>query len=148
MAKSGINISLQGRKQVARKLDLQKTQVRRKVQTAVNSGAQIISNDASERAPVLTGNLKRSIHVEPEVMAKVQGPRVYCEVGTDQKYGKWIEFGTPPHPINSPVFIKGVGWRYIAMHPGTEPKPFLRPALDANRDEFRREVRNSLKVLL
>lgn len=47
----------------------------------------------------------------------------------------WAEYvikGTRPHSIGSPVYIDGVGWRYIGLspagkgkiHPGTKPNNF------------------------
>jgi len=33
--------------------------------TALTAGALIVSNDAKRRAPYRTGNLRRSIHIEP-----------------------------------------------------------------------------------
>jgi hypothetical protein len=47
-------------------------------------------------------------------------------------WGYYQIFGTKPHWIGSPVFIVNVGWRYIGMHPGTEPNPFIDRA-DQNR---------------
>lgn len=40
----------------------------------------------------------------------------------------FLENGTRPHPINAPVFIAGVGWRFIRMHPGTAETLFMSEA--------------------
>lgn len=46
-------------------------------------------------------------------------------VGTNVEYAPAIELGARRHPINSPVLIKGVGWRYIKEHPGYSGDSFL-----------------------
>lgn len=49
----------------------------------------------------------------------------------------YVHRGTRPHSIGSPVFITGVGWRYIGLspagkgkiHPGTRPNRFMLDAI-------------------
>lgn len=59
------------------------------------------------------------------------------QVVADSPYALFVHEGTKPHDIGSPVFIQGVGWRYIGRspsgkgkpHPGTRANPFLLNAL-------------------
>lgn len=92
------------------------------LQTAVRVGSLPIQNSAIEKCPVLTGNLRRSIHTE------VEGSNTYAQadVGTDVVYAPYVEFGTK---------------RQAAQ-------PYLRPALDENKDNAVREISNVLKELL
>jgi hypothetical protein len=56
-------------------------------------------------------------------------------VGTNVEYAGAIEFGSRAHDINSPVLIKGVGWRYIKKHPGFAGDSFLYwAAKNVNKD--------------
>lgn len=75
--------------------------------TAVSAGALVIEADAKRRAPVLTGNLRRSIH--HEVVLQTES-RAVATVGTDVEYAGYVEFGTS---------------RMAAQ-------PYLRPAADEN----------------
>lgn len=58
---------------------------------AVMAGALLVMTDAKRRAPVLTGNLRRSIHVE---QGAVTLTRAEAKVGTDVEYAPYVEFGT------------------------------------------------------
>lgn len=92
----------------------------RKVQAALRAGGLIIMNDAKARAPVLTGNLRRSITVEDG-----PGPRE-VNIGTDVEYAPFQEFGT-----------SRMGAR-----------PYLRPAFDQNKPEVEREIADALWDLI
>lgn len=46
-------------------------------------------------------------------------------IGSNVEYATAIEFGAAAHDINSPVNIRGVGWRYIKKHPGFKGDSFL-----------------------
>lgn len=69
--------------------------------TALRAGATVISNRAKELAPVLTGNLRRSIAV-------TDGDGEFVHIGTDVEYAIYQEFGTSKMAA----------------------QPFLRPAFD------------------
>jgi HK97 gp10 family phage protein len=96
---------------------------------ALMAGALVVQNDAKRRAPVKTGNLRRSIHI---VILLARGSRAAVAVGTDAAYGRRIEFGFTDRD--------SLGREY-----NQPPRPYLRPALDNNRDEIRREVRAALR---
>ena len=82
---------------------------------------------------VITGLLRSSITTKHEYLRK--------EIGTNVEYAKNVEYGTSPHMINSPVLIKTPDdakgkWRYIKMHGGSPPKPYLRPAFNEVVNKF------------
>lgn len=51
-------------------------------------------------------------------------------VGNTSDHAVYLEFGTSPHSIDSPVMIDG-NWVYIKEHPGTRARPILRSAVDS-----------------
>lgn len=54
----------------------------------------------------------------------------------EMSYYPFVVKGTNEHWIGSPVYINGVGWRYIGMHPGTAPNDFPQRALDNSESEI------------
>lgn len=94
---------------------------------ALMAGAQIVVNSAREKAPVLTGTLRRSIRAEA-----VTGGVV---VGTELPYARRIEFG-----------FNGADSRGRTYH--QQPRPYLRPALDENKDRVMAAVAAAAKDLL
>ena len=102
---------------------------RSQAEKMIRSATLAIEQQAKQLAMPDTGALRRSI---THRVSGLQG-----EVGTSIEYGPHVEYGTQPHAINSAVYIRGVGFRYIGMHPGTRAKPFLRPALDSVAKQLR-----------
>lgn len=83
-------------------------------ETAVN-----VSGDAKQRAPVRTGNLRRSI------ITRHHGGLLSI-VSSDVEYGPYVEYGTSKMPA----------------------RPFLLPALEANRARFEERVRSTIARLV
>lgn len=88
---------------------------------ALRAGALVIETPAKAKAPVLTGNLRRSIHTE----VSTGGEKAEARVGTNVEYATVVEFGTSNRP----------------------PKPYLRPAYDENRGKALDEVTAVLQEL-
>lgn len=86
---------------------------------AVRAGVEAIANDAKTRAPVDTGRLRDSIHVER------RGPSEYT-VLVDAFYGQLVEFGST----------------------STGARPYLIPAIEANRERVIGEVRAEIRRLI
>lgn len=99
--------------------------------------------EAKRRVPRRTGNLGRSIHVASATQSSVT-------VVAATNYAADVEFGTRPHEITPRArkalrFATGSGARLTGSprkgadvvfatrvhHPGTRPKPFLKPAAEA-----------------
>lgn len=97
------------------------------LQRAAAAGGLVIANEAKRRAPVLTGNLRRSIHVGGESgagefgnlgLGPVSDTSGTVRIGTDVDYAAAVEFGTS----------------------NQSAQPYLRPAIDSQRDEAVAEV--------
>lgn len=91
--------------------------------SAVVSGAELVSNDAKVKAPVKTGNLRRSIHVGDEASG---GDWAECSVGTDVEYAAFVELGTSKMAA----------------------RPYLRPAVESTKGEVEREIADAVRALI
>lgn len=102
------------------------------LKAAVNAGLLPIQNAAVQKAPYLTGTLRRSIHSEI-----LESRELYCEggTGTNLAYAARIEFGY------NDTDARGRTYHQPAQ-------PYLRPAFDENRDEALKEMRESLNDIL
>lgn len=124
------------------------------IRKALTDSVRVVHADAKKTVTVAESNLKGSIRRE------VRG--LTGTVTADQKYAVFVEKGTRPHmppvaPLERWARIKlgktGVGFliaRKIARE-GTEPQPFMLPALNTNLRNinryFERATRNLVKIL-
>ena len=88
-------------------------------------------SEQKKRAPVRTGNLRRSIH-----LGRITARSAETIAGAG--YAAYVEFGTRPHeirPRNKKVlrWKSGTGYRYATrvQHPGTRKQPFMVPGAEA-----------------
>ena len=110
-------------KEIGRRLKLKQSQAEEKIKAGIKAGLLIITNEAKQKVPVLTGSLKRSIHDE---QVKTVREGFSGRVGTRLKYGPKIEFG---------------GSRKA-------PAGYLRPSLDEKGGEAVKEIVDALKQIL
>lgn len=85
------------------------------VKKACVKAGMVIERSAKPKAPVDTGNLRSSIKTTPIIMG--------AEVGPHADYGAYVEFGT----VNM------------------DAQPYLRPALDENKERIDEIVRKDLE---
>lgn len=100
---------------------------------AMRAGAKVVAPVASANAPNDTGELAAGI----KVSTSGKGGRVIGKVKLTGKHaflGPWLEYGVAAHKITA----KDTGWLFFGGlfaksidHPGLQPRPFLRPALDS-----------------
>lgn len=108
---------------------------------ALRAAAVQIEQEAKARAPADSGKLRDSIRVSTGAK---RGGTVYAHVKVggvkkgDAFYARFVEFGTRPHEIrprrSASLFIGGL-LRTLVRHPGTQARPFLRPAFDSKAGE-------------
>lgn len=84
------------------------------ISAGLMAAAKVIETAAKQNAPVLTGNLRRSIHSE-------QLNALEAAVGTDVVYARRIEYG-----------FNGADSLGRVYH--QTPQPYMRPAFDENKD--------------
>lgn len=107
-----------------------------KVVAAMKKACALIEGEAKKKAPKGTGELRRSI----ESKVEVEGKEVVGTIFTPLEYAPYVEFGTG-------LFAEGgngrkdVPWNYQddkgEWHStsGMHPQPFMRPALQDNRNK-------------
>lgn len=107
------------------------------LRSALRAGANVLKAEARANVPVKLGELRKSIRVS----AKAKGGTVTASVKAGNKkafYWRWVEYGTAAHAIKGgnggALDIGGTIVRSV-MHPGAQPKPFMRPALDNKSTE-------------
>lgn len=89
---------------------------------ALRAGGLVIEVPAKAKTPVLTGNLRRSIHTEAESTGSNSAE---ARTGTNVEYAPSVEFGTS----------------------NQRAQPYLRPAYDENKGRAVDEVADALKEL-
>jgi HK97 gp10 family phage protein len=65
------------------------------------------------------------------------------------KYAHLVEFGTAPHTIiakRAKALAVGSGFRRRVNHPGTSPRPFMRPAFDSQVGNAKRKMVSEFKI--
>jgi HK97 gp10 family phage protein len=120
-----MNFEVKGFRELKRKLDTLPVNVARRVlPKASQEGAKVLRREARRRAPRREGTLRRGL----SYMRKKRMPKTAASyiVGLTRKafYGMFIEFGTKHIPA----------------------KPFLRPALDEEKDKIINAMREKLRA--
>jgi hypothetical protein len=94
-----------------------------------------VEGEAKLLCPVDTSNLKNSMTHQVESNA--------VKIGSPVDYAPHVELGTKPHviePKNAKALAFKIGGELIfakkVNHPGTEPHPFLRPAVLNNNQRI------------
>ena len=127
-------IELQGLEEIFERLKLAEPA---QIEAALGKACALVERSAKQKAPKDTGELRRSI-----------SSRVGNEVGevfTPLEYAPYVEYGTGLFAENGGR--SDVPWRYQDdagdwhSTSGQHPQPFMRPALDENREEIIRIFR-------
>lgn len=107
------------------------------VQASVAAGLKLIEDAAKGYCPVDTGALRESITSEIDT----SGSTVVGHVGPHMDYAEFVEFGTGQR--GDPAVPHGDTL-------GQFPQPYMRPALDENRDAieeiFRGQIATAIKL--
>lgn len=135
------------------------------MRAALRQGANVIKEAVLQNVPVAppntenarlygahAGSLRDSVRVGSRV--RRDGKVVsYVRAGgkKDVYYAHMVEFGTRPHKIGKVgrmLWING-RWVYAPVnHPGSRPRPFMRPAADSTAQTATVAVGNKIKSIL
>lgn len=143
---SGVTVKLVGTDRLLRKLRDLGDGMAEALEAATQTGALVVQNAAKEKAPYRTGTLRRSIHMET---TKRTRDEVEVAVGTDLEYAAIHEFGgtiTPKTAKKLHFFVDGE--EVFADEVQIPARPYLRPALDENKDKVVEEIGAALKAAI
>ena len=110
-------------------------------QKGLQRASALVERAAKEKAPKGSGELRRSIKSKVEGLEGI--------VYTPLEYAPYVEYGTGIHAEGGNG-RKDVPWHYRddkgEWHStsGMEPQPYMRPALDENREEVKRLIGEAL----
>jgi HK97 gp10 family phage protein len=112
---------------------------------AMKRAMAVVERSARQKAPKDTGALRRSITSEVER----EGDELVGTVFTPLEYAPYVEYGTGKFAVNGDG-RKDVPWHYQddkgEWHTtsGQKPQPFMGPALNENREEILRIIKEAL----
>lgn len=127
-------VHVKGLSDLARFMDTLPPKLERNVMRgALRAGMRVVQPVARANVHSVSGELARGL----KISTRARGGRVTASLRATGKHAhvaKWLEFGTAAHVIASKIggmlaFGYGV-FRKVVQHPGSRPKPFMRPALD------------------
>lgn len=133
------DIKIEGMDEVVRMLNSVTDPV--KIHQALGKACALVERSAKMKAPKDSGDLRRSI------TSRVEGDTGI--VFTTLEYAPYVEFGTG-------IFAEGgngrkTGWAYedeetgeLIFTRGQKPQPFLRPALNENRAQIQRILKEGI----
>lgn len=132
------DIELIGLDNITKKLA--KTMDSEKIKKALGKACAVVERSAKQKAPKGKGDLRREIKSKVENLEGI----VYCPL----EYAPYVEFGTGLFAENGGR--QDVPWSYQDEEgnwhttSGMTPKPFLRPALQENRDKVKQILREEI----
>lgn len=114
------------------------------IASAMQDACNLVEGAAKDKAPKDTGALRRSITSKIEVT----GSEIDGIVFTPLEYAPYIEYGTGLYAENgngrqTPWVYRDDKGDYHYTH-GQHPQPFLRPALNENKDEIIKTIKEAL----
>ena len=118
-----------------------------KLSGAVDKACLLVEGEARRKAPRRTGNLRRSI----ESKVENNGDEIVGTIFTPLEYAPYVEYGTGLFATGTGGGRKDVPWVYydekhnqFVRTSGQTPQPYMRPALDENRDKIIDMIREGL----
>lgn len=137
-----MSIELDGLEGVLSKLDSLTDPA--KLQKAMGKACALVERSAKQKAPKGAGELRRSITSKVEG----EGEDIVGIIYTPLEYAPYVEYGTG-------LFAEEGGRQDVPWHyqddegewhttSGQHPKPYMRPALDENREEIKRILKEGL----
>jgi HK97 gp10 family phage protein len=115
-------------------------------EAALKKACALVERSAKQKAPKGTGELRRSITSKVEA----NGDDMQGVVFTPLLYAPYVEFGTGLFAENGGR--QDVPWNYQddegEWHStsGMKPQPYMRPALNENREEILRILKEGMQV--
>lgn len=136
-------VTIEGLARITKRLD--KLASGEKVRQQMGQACALVEAAGKQNAPKDTGALRRSI----ESRVEERGGDIVGEVFTPLEHAPYVEYGTG-------LFAEAGGrqevpWKYVDdegkghITSGMHPRPYLRPALNANKKEIKRILMEGFK---
>jgi len=151
-----IEMRVTGAEELKNKFAQIKADMYESLAAALVAGGFVVSNAAKTNAPKLTGNLARSIHIATKT-ADITSPERKSGGGT----GKGIRSEREVKKVADRLKGKGkaeifvgtnvayaAAQEFLGYHHKIGVSPYLRPALDNNRQEVHNEVQRAIAAIL
>ena len=129
------------------KIDKFPTQAYKKVKDVVKTSTLNVEsnakNNVTKNGSVDTGLLRNSINSKINSLEGI--------VSTNTKYARYVEEGTKPHIIRPKnkqyLYWKGASHPVKQVnHPGSKPKPYMKPALEKEKPNFIKELQKAVEL--
>lgn len=117
----------------------------REMNSAMQQACNLVESAAKDKAPKDTGALRRSITSKVEVT----GNSIEGIVFTPLEYAPYVEYGTGMYASNGNgrktpwVYMDDKGNYHYTR--GQHPQPYMRPALEENKDKIINMIKGALK---
>lgn len=115
------------------------------IKKVVGNGCALVERVAKKTAPKKSGDLRKSI----ESRVEIEGNNIIGIISSPLEYAPYVEYGTGLFAEKQGR--KDVPWAYrdeetnkLIFTSGQHPQPFLRPALNNNREEILRILREGI----
>ena len=115
-----------------------------KIGTALEKACLLVETEAVKKAPKMDGTLRQSI--TSQVLDGTMGI-----VFTPLEYAPYVEYGTGIESIHPMGGRQDVPWKYQDekgvwhVTSGQKPQPFMRPALDENKEKVLEILQGAMK---
>ena len=129
--------------QIGRKLVEFPNEVKEAIRKSTLSIERQAKTNLTNNGSVVTGHLKRSISRKVSANEGI--------VSANTKYAEGVEKGTKPHIIRAKN-KKALYWQgakhpvKVVNHPGSKAKPYLIPALEAERPKFIQNLKEAIQL--
>ena len=146
-----LKAKIEGGQELMKALQGLDVNVRNALVQAADAGAEVIRAEAARRAP------GPYIVKSYQWNKRFRKNRADFQIGPDREHRHYyfFEVGTRPHVIK-PKDRKGLAFlgragqivRRSVKHPGMAARPFLRPAMDASKDQAVEAVKSELQAVI
>jgi phage gpG-like protein len=145
------SFTLTGDKRLHRQLgDLSHATRGKMLMRALVSGALLAVNEAKRLAPYETGNLRRSLHVGGEGAAGgLEGDTTGTDIGGQESRRDWAEVSVGTNVEYAARLEFGfAGTESLGRTFDQLARPYLRPAVEATKDDVQREIAGAVRAQL
>ena len=138
----GVEVPANEVAKVLREIDRMKPQARRAVVNSLQKSTKAMARGARSRIRSKTGNLRKRIKV------KVDTDKLEGTVKSTAPHTHLVEYGTKRHLLSKNKKVLKINGQLVkgdVYHPGSKPRPFMRPAFEEEAPNFVRNVRKELE---